>query len=118
MEKIAALMERAGWPLQVVPYDQWCRRLTACTAEENVLRILSCLFTDQRLAGESLIERFGERQARFSTAQADALLRQSGIRCPPVNAALMRSYLRHFAASGYLPRPKGVRGVLWRGEGK
>ncbi len=118
VEKIAALMERAGWPLQVVPYDQWCRRLTACTAEENVLRILSCLFTDQRLAGESLIERFGERQARFSTAQADALLQQNGIRCPPVNAALMRSYLRHFAASGYLPRPKGVRGVLWRGERK
>lgn len=116
--RIAALMARLGYPAERIPYEEWCRRLTACTAEENVLRILSCLFTDKRLAGESLIERFGARQARFDTSGADELLRDTGIRCPPVNAALMKSYLRHFAASGYLPRPRGLRGLLWRSLGR
>ena len=91
---------------ELLPYEEWCRRLTETTGDENVLRILSCLFTDRRTAGEGMIERFGVHQAQFSTANTDRLLSGSGIACPPVNAALLHSYLRHFIKSGYLPAPQ------------
>lgn len=112
LEEIVALMNKAGYPVKSIPYEEWCQWLTACTGEENALRILSCLFTDKRLAGENLAERFGPRQARIDTRNADALLEGSGIACPPVNAALLKSYLRHFAQSGYLPRPRGWQGLF------
>lgn len=113
LSEITALMNKAGYPVKTIPYREWCQRLTACTGEENVLRILSCLFTDQRTAGENLAERFGSRQAKIDTRGADALLESCGITCPPVNAALIKSYLRHFAESGYLPKPKGWQGLFF-----
>lgn len=106
LRQMTALMKKAGYPVELLPYEEWCRRLTETTGDENVLRILSCLFTDQRTAGEGMIERFGVHQAQFSTANTDRLLSGSGIACPPVNAALLRSYLRHFIKSGYLPAPQ------------
>ena len=106
LRQMTALMKKAGYPLELLPYGEWCQRLTATTSEENVLRILSCLFTDQRTAGEDMIARFGVPQARFSTANTDRLLEGSGITCPPVDAALLQSYLRYFIKSGYLPAPQ------------
>ena len=106
LRQMTALMKKAGYPMELLPYEEWCRRLTETTSDENVLRILSCLFTDQRTAGESMIERFGVHQANFSTANTDRLLGGSGITCPPVDAALLRSYLRYFIKSGYLPAPQ------------
>lgn len=105
LERIPALALKAGYLIERIPYDEWCERLTACTPDENVLRVLSCLFTDRRLAGESLIERFGEHQAEFDTENTDMFLSGSGIVCPPVDEELMRVYLGHFASCGYLPEP-------------
>lgn len=110
LDQISDLLGRAGYPVKVLPYEEWCRRLTACTSQENALRILSCLFTDQRLGIESLPQRFGPRQAQFDTRNADRLLASSGIQCPPVHVALIRSYLRYFQRSGDLPAPA----PLWR----
>lgn len=106
LRQMTALMKKAGYPLELLPYEEWCQRLTATTSEENVLRILSCLFTDQRTAGEDMIARFGVHQAHFSTANTDRLLEGSGIACQPVDAALLQSYLRYFIKSGYLPAPQ------------
>ena len=106
LRQMTALMKKAGYPLELLPYGEWCQRLTATTSEENVLRILSCLFTDQRTAGEDMIARFGVHQAHFSTANTDRLLEGSGIACQPVDAALLQSYLRYFIKSGYLPAPQ------------
>ena len=54
LRQMTTLMKKAGYPLELLPYEEWCQRLTATTSEENVLRILSCLFTDQRTAGKTL----------------------------------------------------------------
>lgn len=98
-----------------LPFEEWCRKLEACSNDENVLRILSCLFTDKRLEGENLVERFGVRQARIDTSNAEKLLAGSGITCPPVDAALMKSYLNHFYECGYIPKPAGgVTGAVKR----
>jgi len=114
LSEIVALMNKSGYPVRTIPYGEWCDRLTACTGEENALRILSCLFTDKRLAGENLVERFGPRQAKIDTHNADALLEGYSITCPPVNAALMKSYLRHFAECGYIAKPKGWQGFFFQ----
>lgn len=108
------LMNKLGYSVGHLPFEEWCGKLEACTNEENVLRILSCLFTDKRLAGESLIERFGSRQAEMDTGNTDRLLAGSGIVCPPVDEALMKSYLNHFAECGYIPRPAGKAAGVFR----
>jgi len=105
LENIPALSLKAGYPVERISYEEWCERLTACSPDENVLRVLACLFTDKKLAGEGLVERFGEHQAEFDTSNTDMLLSGSGITCPPVDEALMAVYLKHFESCGYLPAP-------------
>ncbi len=106
MKDFYLLVKQLGYQAEHISFGEWCEKLEACTAEENVLRILSCLFTDKRLAGEGLVERFGVRQAEIDSKGAEALLKGSGIVCPPVNEALIKSYLSHFAACGYIPKPE------------
>ena len=105
MNQVGRLMRRAGYRVETLPYDEWCVRLAACPAEENALRILSCLFTDRRAEGESLVDRFGKRQPRFRTDNADRMLRGTGVSCPPVDAALLKSYLNYFRRCGYIGAP-------------
>lgn len=115
MKDFYALLNRLGYRVGHLPFEQWCQKLEACSNEENVLRILSCLFTDKRQAGENMVERFGVRQAEFDTGNTDRLLAGSGITCPPVDAALMKSYLRHFYECGYIAKPaSGLAGVFKR----
>ena len=108
LEQMVALINKAGYPLQTISYEEWCQRLTACSVQENVLRILSNLFTDQRTQGERLADRYGSHQAQLDTTNADALLSGSGISCPPVNEKMLRSYLTYFQSCGYLPKPLGL----------
>ncbi len=117
LDQIVALIQKAGYPLQVVPYDQWCQRLTACTVQENVLRVLANLFTDQRRAGERLAERYGVHQAQLDTSNAQAFLAGSGISCPPVGKEMLQAYLRYFQSCGYLPSPKGLFSRLFAAKG-
>ena len=103
-QEIARTMRELGYEAEPLPYDVWCARLAACPTD-NVLRILSCLFTD-RGTGAGLMERYSCDQPLYRTDNADALLKGSGVLCPPVDRTLLRSYLRHFAACGYIPEPK------------
>lgn len=113
-EQFHALLNKLGYEMKCLPYAEWCKALEACSAEENVLRVLSCLFTDQRNNGEGFVERYGVRQAKMSTANTAAALKGNGIVCPPVDAALMTRYLQHFADCGYIPKPAGKLSGLMR----
>jgi len=115
VKEMYLLMKKLGYQVEHLPFDEWCQRLEACTSEENVLRILSCLFTDKRLAGEGISERFGVRQAKMDTGNTEGLLAGRGITCPPVDEALIKSYLWYFHKCGYIPKPKGgIAGILRR----
>lgn len=94
-----------GYRVGHLPFDEWCRKLESCSADENVLRVLSCLFTGSRLQGESLVERFGARQAKMDTSNTQKMLAGSNISCPPVNDLLMERYLANFAQGGWIPAP-------------
>ncbi|MDO5425273.1 MAG: thioester reductase domain-containing protein [Eubacteriales bacterium] len=113
LEQFYLQERKLGYPVGHLPFDEWCRKLETCTNEENVLRILSCLFTDQRKEGENLIERFGGRQAEFDMGNTERLLEGSGIRCPAMDAGLMKRYLKYFHECGYIAKPVGgVGGTL------
>lgn len=104
MDEMSLLLHELGYAVTSLPYEEWCERLAACPMD-NALRILSCLFTE-RNAGAGLIERYGASQPLYETKNTDALLKGSGIACPPIDRALLLSFLRHFAACGYIPEPK------------
>ena len=105
VEQFYRLLRRLGYRVGHLPFDEWCRKLESCSADENVLRVLSCLFTDSRLQGESLVERFGARQAKMDTSNTQKMLAGSNISCPPVNDLLMERYLANFAQGGWIPAP-------------
>ena len=91
--------------MEHLPLPAWREKLESFPPDENVLRVLSCLFSDRYPQGEGLAERFGARQAVMSTDNTRRLLAGSGITCPPVDDALMERYLTYFAQCGYIPAP-------------
>ena len=99
------MLRKLGYKIDHQPFDQWCSRLESCSSEENVLRVLSCLFTGKQPEGENLVARFGVRQALMDTSNTKKLLSESGMDCPPVNDTLMECYLTHFSQCGYIPMP-------------
>lgn len=105
VEQFYRLLRKLGYKIDHQPFDQWCGRLESCSSEENVLRVLSCLFTGKQPEGEDLITRFGVRQAIMDTSNTKKLLAESGIDCPPVDDTLMERYLTHFSQCGYIPMP-------------
>jgi thioester reductase-like protein len=101
---IGNFIKKAGFKYKLLPYDKWCARLAEIPSTENVLSILSRLFTDKRSEGESLLERYGDKQARLDTAATDALLAGSGIKCPPLGKRYFFTYLKMFMKAGYISK--------------
>lgn len=105
VEQFYRVLRKLGYKIDHQPFDQWCSKLESCSSEENVLRVLSCLFTSKQAKGEDLVSRFGVRQAIMDTLNTKKLLAGSGIDCHPVDDALMERYLTHFSQCGYIPMP-------------
>ena len=84
VEQFYRLLRKLGYKIDHQPFDQWCSRLESCSSEENVLRVLSCLFTGKQPEGENLVARFGVRQALMDTSNTKKLLSESGMDCPDV----------------------------------
>jgi thioester reductase-like protein len=105
---ICKLTKKAGYHLEILPYNEWTKKLTTYTFEENVLSILSRLFTDKRKDGEGLTERYGNRQASIDTSNTDTLLEDSKIKCPPIDEKTFNSYLELFAKMGYISKTAQV----------
>jgi len=102
---ICKFTKKAGYALEILPYTEWTKKLTAYTFEENVLSILSRLFIDKRKDGEGLTERYGKRQAHIDTANTDALLEGSEIKCLSIDEKIFHNYLELFSKMGYIQKP-------------
>ncbi len=105
VKDITRYVRTKGYVLKTLPYKEWCALLESKTTEENILRVLSFLFTDPRFSGEGLSERFGAHQPRFHTENTRAALEGTGISCPPMDRKMIDSYLRYFASLGYFAQP-------------
>jgi thioester reductase-like protein len=104
IKSIGEFIKKAGYTLEILPYDEWTKKLSTYAFEENALSILSRLFTDKRREGEGLTERYGSRQARLDTSNTDTLLEGSGIICPSINEKDFSKYLEIFAEKGHISK--------------
>lgn len=105
LRQIHQLIGRAGYRATELPYGEWRQRLLDCPADQNVLRILSCLFADAPETGVGLVERFGSRQPHYDCHNTESLLAGTGIICPPVDGDMIDSYLNSFRERGYIKAP-------------
>ena len=107
-------MRSRGYRLRTLSYEDWCALLESKSPEENVLRVLSCLFTDKHFAGESLRERFADDQAEFDTSNTDAALKDTWIACPPMDKKMIDSYISYFSSLGYFAKPGFFKRIVNR----
>jgi thioester reductase-like protein len=91
----------ARWPVRAVPVEQWWAALRACYGEqENELHPVMDV-VEQFIVG-------GEEAVDYGVANAEAALAGTGISCPPLDAALLETYLDWMTRTGYLPAPTPV----------
>lgn len=105
MSQIRIMMKKYGYNPELLSYEAWCDKLQKSNPNENVLRVLSCLFTDKKPIGENLNERYGSYQAQFSSENCDKFMSDTNVTCPPINEALLLAYLNNFYAAGYIKKP-------------
>lgn len=105
ISELSRFMNKLGYKTRVLPYEEWCQELVSKDSAENVLRVLSCLFTDKKPTGENLHERYGEYQAEFSDENCQRLLSGTDITCPPMSNKMLYSYLLNFYRAGYIKKP-------------
>ncbi len=105
MKEITRYMRIKGYPLKSMTYEQWCQLLETKTPEENVLRVLSFLFTNPQFSGEGLRERYGVHQPEYHSENTETALAGIGITCPPMNRIMIDSYMSYFSSLGYFTKP-------------
>ena len=101
---IVKFTKKAGYNIEILPYDEWIKKLTESSFEKNVLSILSRLFTDKRKDGEGITERYGNRQAHIDTSNTETLLEGSEIKCLPIDEKMFHNYLELFTRMGYISK--------------
>jgi natural product biosynthesis luciferase-like monooxygenase protein/thioester reductase-like protein len=96
------LFATLGRRVRRVPYETWETELLAAPKDHALAPFLP-LFYDRQASGQDSIaeESFGRRGTpAFDTSATLEALEGSGIRCPPVDATLMSTYLAAFSERG------------------
>lgn len=104
LSELAPILDELGYPMEVVPLEVWTRRVLA--DPNGYLKPLESLLKENMTGDASMELRYGQSQALFSCDNAERRLRGSGIHPPPpLDAALMATYLRYFRKVGYIGAP-------------
>jgi thioester reductase-like protein len=116
--RLADMLERmraAGYAIDVLPYERWVAELVRHVADNPAsptAPFVSLCVDRCNRADMSVKEMYFE--GTFPELGRDNVVRDlagSGLRCPPVDSALLDRYLRYFLSVGYLPRPEAARGA-------
>jgi len=89
-----------GYSLEKIPYGEWLRRVkqkAATLPPRNSLAVLQLM-----LATPNNLQ---VQRPPFVTETVQRFLAGSTVACPPLDRALMGTYLRYFQQVGYLPLP-------------
>jgi thioester reductase-like protein len=102
-DDLVAALRAVGYAIRKVPYDEWVPVLLEAVKESrsNVLTALSPFFS------EAMFDR--ARLPRFDSRHTWAALAGTSLVCPPLDAALWRTYLSYLIESGHLGRPHGLK---------
>jgi thioester reductase-like protein len=88
-----------GYPLEILPFDDWRTRITGANAGTMALLGLAPFLTD---AMDQVY------LPRSDTAATRHALRDTGLACPPLDRDLIYTYLRRFVATRFLEPTKGA----------
>jgi len=88
-----------GYPLELVPFDDWRARITSANSGTTALLGLVPFLTD---AVDHV------RLPRYDTAATRRALRDTGLTCPPLDRDLVHTYLRRFVVARFVEPPKGA----------
>lgn len=103
---LVGMIEVAGYPMQALGYDEWRARLKRAAADhprrEALARLWLLLGPDSALLGE---------RPRYDAPNSRECLAGSGIECPPIDQALIGTYLDWFCRGGDIPGPGGAHAV-------
>lgn len=88
-----------GLPLEVVPFDEWRRRLFALAAKADGHGAESFLPLLEEVTAEQVF------MPPFDCRRTLEGLANSGVLCPPVGPALLSTYLAYLGRRGALPAP-------------
>ncbi|MFC4376311.1 amino acid adenylation domain-containing protein [Nocardia halotolerans] len=102
-------MRAAGFVLRTLPYAQWVGELVRHVAEHPACAtapFVSLCVDRSHTADMSVKEMYlADTFPRLGRTNTEVALSGSGLRCPPVDAALIDRYLEYLLACGYLSRP-------------
>ncbi|GAA4681609.1 type I polyketide synthase [Phytohabitans rumicis] len=97
---LVGALRRYGWPVPLVPVDQWWDALRESYPERpNELHPVMDLVEEFIVGGEEAID--------YDDAAVEVGLAGTGILCPPLDDALLQTYLGWLLQAGYLPAPAG-----------
>jgi thioester reductase-like protein len=104
LSQLAPWLNDLGYPVEAIPYPAWQSRLidAATRTADHPLAALLPLFVEPlpQVGNLTLGELFTQdRTPRFEATDTGHLLAAAGIQCPPLNQALLQTYLAHLAHS-------------------
>lgn len=115
-DEIFEAADSAGYPLRLIPYPEWRQLLLDAVLEgrENALGAFVPLLPEPAGAppgpaaerGTSLQGRQGDDDTNTREAIAG-----TGIECPPLDRALLRTYLQAFVEMGFLAKAPAAKGA-------
>ncbi|MFE7975851.1 amino acid adenylation domain-containing protein [Streptomyces shenzhenensis] len=98
-----------GYPVRTVPYDEWVAfmaDLTAADPSQPMAPFMPMFIEPARQSEISVKEMyFAGTFPTFGRSNFEAGIDGSGLSCPPVDAAMLDSYVDYFIDSGFLQPP-------------
>jgi len=88
-----------GYPMELMPFDDWRDRIISADSGTMALLGLMPFLTD---AVDHV------RLPRSDTTATRRALRDTGLTCPPLDRALVHTYLRRFVEARFVEPPKGA----------
>jgi thioester reductase-like protein len=104
VQRLYAFMRSFGYGLEPVPYNQWRATLIALAerTEEKAVRSLTPILSVEESEGAP---RWVGGVPRFDCTNTLNALAHTGIRCPPVDEAVLNTYFTYLTRSGFLKAP-------------
>lgn len=110
--EVVLWMNLYGYPVQLVPHQEWLHRTFARATSPKVLFGYRRFFgaASTRFRGPAPYEAYlGDAQARVHNKITRRALRALDLKTPPLDVTLMERYLEHYVSAGLVPRPARKR---------
>lgn len=102
------LLKSQGYQLYLVPYTDWYEKLKNASRSTSVhsatLSNLLYLLDSVVMGPDSL-----SKHSTFAQMNLQASLQMHGLTYPPVNSALMQTYISHLTSVGLIPYPNRIQ---------